>query len=82
MNDLVPDFRQPRYARRLPDKILLAFHHACDLGDIEVAAQLLGVLEFLTKRDAGFPGREGQRPKDSLIAAHERLWQLRHPAYG
>ena len=33
----------PRYSRRLSDKILLAFHHACDQGDYEIAEQLLRI---------------------------------------
>ena len=36
----------PRYSRRLSDKILIAFHHACDQGDFEVAEQLLHILEM------------------------------------
>lgn len=27
----------PRHSRRLSDKILIAFHHACEQGDFEVA---------------------------------------------
>lgn len=43
----------PRYTRRLSDKILIAFHHACDQGDYEVAEQLLRILEMmLTRRPA------------------------------
>jgi hypothetical protein len=38
---------ETRYARRLSDKILLAFHHACDQTDFEVADDLLDVLEFM-----------------------------------
>jgi hypothetical protein len=34
-----------RYTRRLSDKILIAFHQACDQGDFEVAERLLTVLE-------------------------------------
>src|SRR5580698_6222207 len=37
----------PRYSRRLSDKILIAFHHACDQGDFEAAEQLLHVLEMM-----------------------------------
>jgi len=29
----------PRYTRRLSDKILIAFHQACDQSDFEVAEQ-------------------------------------------
>ena len=32
----------PRYTRRLSDKILIAFHLACDQADFEVAASLTG----------------------------------------
>jgi hypothetical protein len=80
MIHLVPDPPAPRYTRRLSDKILIAFHHACDQDDIYVAEELLGVLDFMTKRDFRFPGRIDRRLKESLIAAHERLWQLRRPA--
>ena len=33
-----------RYGRRLEDKILIAFHQACDQGDGEVAEELVRVL--------------------------------------
>jgi hypothetical protein len=72
---------EPRYARRLPDKILTAFHQACDQGDIEVAV-LLDVLEFMVSRTHNLPAGMDRRSKDSLVAAHERLWPLRHPAAG
>ncbi len=65
-----------RYTRRLSDKIVIAFHQACDEGDYEVAAQLLEVLETIARRQADGIDR---RARDSLIAAHERLWALRHP---
>jgi hypothetical protein len=69
----------PRYARRLSDKILIAFHHACDQADIEVAGQLLDLLEFMIKRAPSLPTGSDRRARESLVAAHERLWQLRHP---
>jgi hypothetical protein len=71
---------EPRYARRLSDKILTAFHQACDQGDIEVAVRLLDVLEFMVSRTRNLPAGMDRRSKDSLVAAHERLWLLRHPA--
>ena len=50
---------QPRQTRRLSDKILIAFHQACDQVDIEVAGELLNVLEFMIKRTHRLPiGRE------------------------
>ena len=69
----------PRYSRRLSDKILIAFHHACDQADFEVAEQLLGVLEMMETRRTLTPDGTRRRSMESLVAAHERLWHLRHP---
>lgn len=70
----------PRYTRRLSDKILIAFHHACDQSDFEVAEQLLHILEMmLTRRPLTSDGTR-RRNMESLVAAHERLWHLRHPS--
>jgi hypothetical protein len=69
----------PRYTRRLSDKILIAFHHACDQTDIEVAGQLLDLLELMIKRAPSLPTGSDRRARESLVAAHERLWPLRHP---
>jgi hypothetical protein len=69
----------PRYTRRLSDKILIAFHHACDQGDFEVADQLLLVLEMMLTRRPLTPDGTRRRNMESLVAAHERLWYLRHP---
>jgi len=67
-----------RQGRRLSDKILVAFHHACDAQDLVVAEQLLKTLEsMLTRR--GIPQEQNRRKSlESLVAAHERLWHLRH----
>jgi hypothetical protein len=69
----------PRYTRRLSDKILIAFHHACDQADFEVAEQLLHVLEMMLTRRPLSPDGTRRRNMESLVAAHERLWHLRHP---
>ena len=72
----------PRQNRRLPERILVAAHQACDLGDLDVAAQLLSILETVIGQARGRPrapvdpGR--RRIMESLIAAHQRLWHLRH----
>jgi len=83
MNDVPDDTmtaKVPRYARRLSDKILIAFHQACDQGDFGVAEQLLKVLETMVAAPRLAPrGSERRRDKETLVAAHERLWQLRHP---
>jgi hypothetical protein len=69
----------PRYSRRLSDKILLAFHHACDQGDYEIAHQLLHTLENMLTRRTVPPDANRRKSIESLVAAHERLWHLRHP---
>ena len=69
----------PRHSRRLSDKILIAFHHCCDQGDFEVAEQLLRILEMMLTRRPVSPDTNRRRSMESLVAAHERLWHLRHP---
>ena len=69
----------PRYSRRLSDKVLIAFHHACDQSDFEVAEQLLHILEMMLTRRPLTPDGTRRRNMESLVAAHERLWHLRHP---
>jgi hypothetical protein len=69
----------PRHSRRLSDKILIAFHHACDQGDYEVGEQLLRILEMMLTRRPVSPDTNRRRNMESLVAAHERLWHLRHP---
>lgn len=73
---LPPGIRQ---GRRLSDKILVAFHQACDQGDFEVAEQLLRVLEMMLTRRPVTPDTNRRRNIETLVAAHERLWHLRHP---
>jgi hypothetical protein len=69
----------PRHTRRLSDKILIAFHHACDQGDFEVAEELLRILEMMLTRRPTSPDSNRRKNLESLVAAHERLWLLRHP---
>lgn len=69
--------RQP--GRRLTDKILIAIHHACDVGDFEVAKDLLRILETIMARKPTLQHVARRRSMESLVAAHERLWQLRNP---
>ncbi|MGH7056793.1 MAG: hypothetical protein ACREFZ_02770 [Acetobacteraceae bacterium] len=68
----------PRYTRRLSDKLLIAFHQACDQDDLEVAEQLLRVLEMMLSRRPTAPDQQRRRNIESLVAGHERLWNLRH----
>lgn len=69
----------PRHTRRLSDKVLVAFHHACDTADLETAEQLLAILEMMLNRRTPAPDSNRRRSIESLVAAHERLWHLRHP---
>ena len=69
-----------RYSRRLSDKILIAFHHACDQTDFDIAAQLLQILETMLMRRPITADSNRRRSMESLVAAYERLWHLRHPS--
>ncbi len=72
----------PRSRRRLADRILTAVHAACDQGELDLADQLLRVLETLVVRRPQSPDGNRRRVLEALVAAHERLWQLRHPEAG
>jgi hypothetical protein len=72
----------PRNTRRLSDKILVAFHSACDQSEYEIAEQLLRILETLTTRRPMMPEGGRRRSLDVLVAAYERLWNLRNPGAG
>ncbi len=67
-----------RQGRRLSDKILVAFHHACDAQDLVVAEQLLKTLESMLTRRGVSHEQNRRKSLESLVAAHERLWHLRH----
>ncbi len=68
----------PRYTRRLSDKIFVAFHQACDTIELDVAEQLLGILEkMMSKRHTTNDGN-WRHNMDNLVTAFQRLWHLRH----
>jgi hypothetical protein len=67
-----------RHTRRLEDKLLVAFHHACDVNDLEVAAQVLRILEMMLARRPVQPDTNRRRNIESFVAAHERMWHIRH----
>ncbi len=69
----------PRFSRRLVGKILMAFDHACEQRQLEVAEQLLQVLETALLHRMLPPDVTQRRNAETLVAAHERLWELRHP---
>ena len=72
----------PRSGRRLADRILTAVHTACDQGDLEVADQLLRVMDTLVTRRGQTADVYRRRLMEAVVAAHERLWHLRHPDAG
>lgn len=69
----------PRHTRRLSDKILVAFHQACDTDELDVADQLLLILDRMMGRSPKLNEGNRRRNMESLVAAYERLWHLRHP---
>ena len=74
--------RQRHTRRRLSDKMLVAVHQACDQADLEVAEQLLSILDAMAsamRLPRAQRGTERRRVQENVVAAHERLWQLRHP---
>ena len=77
-NGLSSNASPTRHKRRLSDHVLIAFHHACDQGNIEAARRLLDVLEFMVRRPRPSPDGRERRAKESLVAAHERLWLIQH----
>jgi len=70
---------QPRYTRRLSDKVLVAFHQACDAADLEIAQRLLVAIEIMLTRRTFHPSNDRRRSIEGLVAAHNRLWHLRQP---
>ncbi len=67
-----------RHTRRLEDKLLVAFHHACDHNDLEIAGHVLRVLELMLARRPVQADANRRRNMESLVAAYERMWQIRH----
>ena len=59
--------------------ILIVFHHACDQGDLEVAQQLIQVLEMMLSRRPVTLDSSRRSDMENLVAGHERLWHLRRP---
>lgn len=64
--------------RRLTDKLMIAFHQACDQSDFEVANALITLVEEMLRRTRN---PDQRRRVESLVPAYERLWFLKHPRY-
>ena len=68
-----------RCNRLRSDKILIAFHEACDQADYDIADQLLQVFGAMLKRRLmTADGNRRRSMETALVAAHERMWHLRH----
>ncbi len=65
------------FGRRLSDKLHIAFDKACEVGELETAAQLLQMLERLAAKEMS-SDYQHRRAVEGLVEAHERLWRLRH----
>lgn len=65
-----------RRGRRLAAVLLAAAHRACDGGRLEVATELLRISEAVIATEADL--RLRRHDIWALVAAHERLWHLRH----
>jgi hypothetical protein len=66
--------------RRLSDKIISAFHAGCNEGALDIAADLLSVLQVLVKHPPRLPAGTDRRKPEDLAILRERLWSLRHPS--
>lgn len=62
----------------MSDEIILAFHMACDLRDVEVARKLLIVLEVTIRGNERRSDFNWEYALNALLAGHERLWALKH----
>ncbi len=74
-----PSLVSARHDRRLSDKVLAAFHAACDANEFDIARQLIEILEGIFNKQAVFDGSAGERRSlDGLVDAHQRLWLMRN----
>jgi hypothetical protein len=70
----------PLFSRRIFDKVLTAFHVACDQSDMDVAMALLVIAETLAAHRCVPQDGRRRRVMEQLIAAHERRWHLMNAA--
>ena len=70
----------PRQYRRLPERILVAAHQACDLGELQTAGSLLSILEIVLLQPSVGSAAAHRRTVEGMVAAYERLWHLRRAA--
>jgi hypothetical protein len=68
-----------QFNRRLSDKILPAFHQACDQAEIETAEYLLLALEMANSRNHAQPDLDKLRSVAPALGAYQRLDAVRRP---
>ena len=66
-----------KFNRRCSDKVLGAFHKACDDSDIGVASSLIKIVELMIERTRTQARFERRVNLEKFVAAHERLWHLK-----
>jgi hypothetical protein len=66
----------PAYPRNVSDKVLAAFHLACDQSDLPVAKALLRILDTLAMQRPMPEDSRKKRTMEQLVAAHARRWHL------
>jgi hypothetical protein len=66
-----------KHGRRLSDKILIAFHHACDARDVDTAEGLLATLDRLISRPVPVETPDRRKVVETLADANYRLWDLK-----
>jgi len=66
-----------KYGRRLSDKVLIAFHHACDKRDILTAEDLLATLGRLIARPMLDEVHDRRKIAETQADANYRLWDIK-----
>jgi hypothetical protein len=73
-------YRKAGYARRLSDGLLFEFNQACENNKPEVALRFLDAFELTIRTQSLAKSAERQKLVSLLIVAHQRLWDITHPA--
>lgn len=63
----------PQYTRRLSDKILMAFHQACEQHAVEVAALLIQALELALTKEGGLGKVDNRKNLEAVFEAFDKL---------
>lgn len=63
----------PQYTRRLSDKILMAFHQACEQRAIEVAGLLIQALELALTKEGGLGKVDNRKNLEAVFEAFDKL---------